>query len=335
VYLASAKYKITPDVMVYALTGSSWRPGPRAVGNFSVGPTGTEGPSAREEQFMNLPPERSKSYEIGAKTSFLNGRGSFNISAYYQDFENYPYRGPASSYVTYGQVTTGGIATVRPSVGSFNFVSPVPVTVKGVEAEASYQILDRWSIGANASYADGKIKDGTVACTDLNGDGVPDQNVATPTLAELQSSLPPGENLAVCPGFNGPAATTPKFSANIQSEYGFDIGDTMDAFVRGSATIFGNTKGDPNNTFDNVGAYGLLNLFAGLRGDDGAWEITVFSKNILNERQVLNVGSGVLSTTYRNGVGQAQTPFRSEYRSVAVTAPREFGISARVALGSR
>jgi len=335
VYLASAKYRISPNIMVYALTGSSWRPGPRLVGNFSVGPTGTEGPSAREKQFMNLPAERSKSYEIGAKTSFLNGRGRFNISAYYQDFKNYPYRGPAASYVNYSRVPTGGVPIVRPSVGSFNFVSPVPVTVKGVEAEAAYQIRDRWSIAANASYARGRIKNGTVACTDLNRDGSPDQNVATPTLPDLQGSLPAGENLAVCPGFNGPATTTPRFSANIQSEYGFDIGNTMSGFLRGSATISGKTKGDPNNSFDNVGAYGLLNLFAGLRGENGTWEITGFVKNILNERQVLSVGSGVLSTSYRNGVGQAQPPFRSEYRSVAVTAPREFGISARIALGSR
>ncbi len=335
VYQASAKYKITPDVMVYALTGSSWRPGPRVVGNFSVGPTGTEGPSDREEQFMNLPPEKSKSYEIGAKTSFLNGRGSFNISAYYQDFKNYPFRGPAASYVTYSRVTTGGVTTVQPSVGSFNFVSPVPVTVKGVEAEASFQILDRWSISANAAYADGKIKNGTIACTDLNGDGVPDQNVGTPSLPQLRASLPAGQNLAICPGFNGPASTTPKFSTNIQSEYGFDITDALEGFVRGSATIYGSTKGDPNNAFDDVDSFGLLNLFAGVSDQDGDWEVTVFAKNILNQREITNVGSGVLATTYRNAQGQAQTPFRSEYRSVSVTAPREFGISARVAFGAR
>ncbi len=28
------------------------------------------------------------------------------------------------------------------------------------EAEASFEITDRWSLGANASYADGKIKNG-------------------------------------------------------------------------------------------------------------------------------------------------------------------------------
>jgi iron complex outermembrane recepter protein len=35
VYLASAKYEITPDIMVYALTASSWRPPAVRPGNFS------------------------------------------------------------------------------------------------------------------------------------------------------------------------------------------------------------------------------------------------------------------------------------------------------------
>lgn len=335
VYTGSVKYKLTPDIMVYALTGTSWRPGPRVVGNFSVGPTGTEGPSARELAFMNLPPERSTSYEIGLKTTFLNGRGRFNISAYYQDFKDYPYRGPAANYISYSRVTVGGVPTVQPSVGSFNFVSPVPVRVKGVEAEAAFRILEGWNISANAAYADGRIRNGDIACTDLNGDGKPDQNVGTPSLPALQAALPAGQNLAICPGFSGRSLSTPKFSANIQSSFDFALADNLDGFLRASATISGKTLNSRENTFDDVGAYGLLNLFAGLRGGDGAWEISLFGKNILRERKLLSVGSGVLSTTWRSSTGQTQAPFRSEYRSVSTTSPREFGISARVALGSR
>jgi iron complex outermembrane receptor protein len=327
VYLASAKYQITRDVMVYALTGSSWRPGPRVVGDFSVGPNGTSGPSALERQFTDLPPERSKSYEIGAKTSFLNGRGRFNLSAYYQKFKDYPFRGPSVAFVNYRLVN--GVAT--PEVGTFNFVSPVPVTVKGVEAEASFQILRRWSVGANVAYSDGRIKGGTIACTDLDRNGVPDTNATTPTLPVLQAALPPGQTLAVCPGISRRALTSPKFSANLQSEFGFALAEGIDGFVRGSATIFGKTQNDPANTFDDVGSYGLLNLFAGVRDKDGAWEVTLFGKNILRERQVLSVGSGVLTTSYRS---PAVNTYVSQYRSISVTAPREFGITLRVATGS-
>lgn len=196
----------------------------------------------------------------------------------------------------------------------------------------SFQVLPRWSISANAAYADGQIRNGTIACTDLDRNGVPDANATQPTLAQLQAALPAGENVAVCPNVSQRSVTSPKFSANIQSEYGVSLMRDLDGFVRALATIAGGTENDPNNGFDNVGAYGLLNLFAGLRAPDGAWEISIFGKNILRENQVLNVGAGVQSTSYRTTTANT---FRSEYRSITVTAPREFGISARFALGSR
>ncbi len=341
VYLASAKYKFTPDFMVYALTGSSWRPGPRAVGNFSFGPN-RGGQTARELAFQNLPPERSKSYEIGIKTSFADGKGRFNLSAYHQTFRNYPFVGPQVFYLSTSNTGAVTVATAN-NPGGFGFLSPVNVEVNGVEGELSYQLLERWSLGANAAYADGKIKNGTIACTDLNGDGVPDINVARPTVAQLQAAVGAGQTLSQCSGVNRRSTASPKFSANLQSEYGFDIGADADGFVRGLYSFYGKTGGNPDNPFDDVGAYGLLNLFAGIRDKDGSWEITAFAKNILNERKILTVGNSTLSTSYQvlqfgpGGVPTGATGENSvsSYRSVSVTAPREFGISARIALGSR
>lgn len=338
IYTASAKYQVTPDVMIYALTGTSWRPGATAIGNFSVGPTGTEGPSARERTFMNLPPERSQSYEIGAKTSFLDGRGHFNVSAYYQKFTNYPFRGAAIPFVSYGFVT-GQPAPVA-SVATFNFLAAVPVEVKGVEVDASFRILDGWTISGNAAYSDGKIKNGTIACLDLDNNGVPDTNAATPTLAQLQAALAAGSNagqrLGVCSGYNARSITTPKFTANIQTEYSFDITASVEGFVRGSASIYGKTANDESNTFDDVGAYGLLNMFAGFQSADGSWSVTAFAKNLLNERQILSVGQSALRASVRSPASPGGfVNYVSEYRSISVTAPREFGLNLRVALGSR
>ena len=202
------------------------------------------------------------------------------------------------------------------------------------------EILDRWSIGLNASYSDGKIKNGTIACNDINGDGVPDINVPTPTTAALLASLPAGENVAQCSGVNRRSLTSPKFGANVQSEFGFDIGASADGFVRGLYNVFGKTANDPDNTFDDVGSYGLLNLYAGIRADDGSWEISLFGKNITKEREVLNVGSGPLATGYRRLTpptfrSVVSETFTSQYRTVQVTAPREFGITAKIALGGR
>ena len=331
VYLASVKYQFTPDLMVYALTGSSWRPGPRAVGNFSFGP-GRNGQTARELAFQNLPPERSKSYEIGLKTSFDNGKGRFNLSAYHQKFRNYPFVGPQVFYISTNNTGSESVSTAN-NPGGFGFLSPVDVTVNGVEGELSYQLLERWSLGLNAAYADGKIKNGTIACTDLNRDGVPDINAVRPTVAQLQAVVGAGQTMSVCNGINRRASATPKFSANLQSEYGFEVGTDTDAFVRGLYSFFGKTSNNPDNPYDDVDAYGLLNLYAGLRDKDGMWEITLFGKNILRTREILTLSSSLVATSVQ--VGATGITPTAPYRSVTVTAPREFGISARIALGSR
>lgn len=331
VYVASAKYRVTPDIMIYALTGSSWRPGPRAVGNFSFGPN-RQGQTARELSFQNLPPERSKSYEIGLKTSFHDGRGRFNLSAYHQKFRNYPFFGPQVFYISTNGNGVESVATAN-NPGGFGFLSPVPVEVNGGELELSYQLLERWNLGVNAAYADGKIKSGTIACTDFDGNGIPDVNPARPTVQSLQTAVGAGQTLSRCTGVSRRAAVTPKFSANVQSEYGFDVGPSMDGFVRGLYSFFGKTQGSADNSFDDVGGYGLLNLYAGLRDKDGRWEISLFGKNITREREILTVASSVVSTSVQ--VGATGTSQTSPYRSITVTAPREFGVSARIALGSR
>ena len=330
VYMGSVKYQITPDIMVYATIGSSYRPGPRVIGNFSTGPTG-QGPSAREQQFLNLPAERSTSYEIGAKTSFLDRRGRLNVSLYRQDFDNFVFRGPGVVFRNYERNSAGAF---NPTVGTFNFVSAVPVRVEGAEVEASFQIMERWSLGLNASYSNGRIKGGTIACTDLDQNGVPDANPQTPAnTTALNNGLPAGQNVSICTGYNSRASFAPKFSANLQTEYAFDFSDHIGGFVRGLFNFTGENSGDPNNAFDNVDAYGLLNLYAGVRDADGAWEITAYGKNILREQRVLFTTSNPTSTTVRTPFGSST--FASPYVPVTVTAPREFGLSFRVALGSR
>ncbi|MET1756418.1 TonB-dependent receptor [Novosphingobium sp. RD2P27] len=331
IYTASVKYEFSRDFMIYGLVGSSWRPGPRVVGNFSVGPDGT-GQTARERSFLNLPDETSTSYEVGAKTSFWNGRGRLNVSAYYQEFQNYPFRGPAVPFLNY---SAPGAPAV---VSTFNFVAPVPVEVKGIEGEASFNLLDRWSLSLNASFADGRIKNGTIPCTDLNRDGSPDVNAVVPTNpAQFAATLEPGQTLAQCSGINRRSTTSPKFSANVQSQYAFDLTDQLSGFIRGLATLRGRTNGAPETTFDDQEAMGTVNLFAGVRGENNRWEVAAFVKNLFDKQRVISVGPAALRAQVNTNGRPPNNVIQyvSEYRTVNVTAPQEFGVTARVAIGGR
>lgn len=322
IYSASVKHNFTPDLMIYASTGSSWRPGINVVGDFS------QRQSALESSFINLPAETSKSYEIGMKSTLFGGKVRANLTGYHQKFKNYPYRtgGRGVYFVDYTN-------PANPVVSQFNFVGAVPVEVNGIEGDVSFDIMRGWSVNAVASYSMGKIKNGIIPCNDINKDGVPDATTNAPSLPVLQEATGTN-NLAACAvsqrsGFQSP------FSATLTSEYKFAISDHTDAYVRGLFNFAGTSRVDPNNIYDDIGSYGLVNAFAGIRDPKGAWEISLFAKNLFDTTKTLS-RSDPLFTSYRNAAaGFAATTYTSTYTTVTSTVPREFGINVRYAFGSR
>ncbi|MCE7796535.1 TonB-dependent receptor [Sphingobium sufflavum] len=331
IYSASVKYQVTPDIMAYASTGSSWRPQIDVVGNSDLQR------SALETSFLQVLPETSKSYEAGVKSSWFDRRLNVNVTGFHQTFKNYPYRAPGAG--VYFINTSANTATTPPTlvqgVSAFNFVSAVPIEINGVEAEIQFRPSSRFNLGVNAAYSLGKIQNGLIPCNDLNSDGTPDGAGSAPSLTDLRAAT--GSNdisgcrVSTRSGFNSP------FSANIQSEYNLPLDDRLDAYVRGLFTFTGASQGDPTNSYDNISSYGLLNLYTGVRAHDGSWEISAFVKNVANLEKVLTRSNGPTFTAYRE-VAQAPTGsrvFNSSYFAVSMTQPREFGLNLRVAFGSR
>jgi iron complex outermembrane receptor protein len=328
VYTASAQYSITPDVMVYVNTGSSYRPGIAVVGDFNLAQ------STLEKSFLNLPSETSKSYEGGLKSTLFDRRMRLNVSAFHQKFANYPYRAPGTGVYYVNTVSNGAGGTAQ-QVAQFNFAAAVPVEVNGVEGEVSYELASNWNVGLVASYAMGKIKNGTIPCNDLNGDGKPDVITSAPSLTALQAAVGT-DNIDSCK-VSQRSSFQPPFSTSIQSEYSLPIG-SFEGYVRGLVNYNGKSQGDPTNTFDDVSGYTLVNLFAGLRAADKGWEISLYAKNLFNTDKVLT-RTDPLSTSYQQltlpAFSPVATTVTSTYTTITTTPPQEFGITFKVALGSR
>ncbi|MBO9725375.1 MAG: TonB-dependent receptor plug domain-containing protein [Novosphingobium sp.] len=345
IYSGSIKHNFTPDLMIYVATGSSWRPGINVVGDFNITP------SALENSFLHLPAETSKSYEIGLKSTLMDGRMRFNLTGYHQKFKNYPYRVPGSGVFYVNTVAlrnaSGAVTGLAQQVSNFNFAGAVPVEVNGVEGDVSFDITPNWSLNASASYSLGKIKGGTVPCNDLNGDGVPDATTTAPSLAELQAAVG-ANNIAACDVTQRASFMAP-FSATVQSEYSFPVFDKTNAYLRGLMTYTGKSQGDPGNAWDNVSGYALVNLFAGLRSDDGAWEVGLYAKNVFETTKTLTRTNPLFTAYQQLGfagqfdpatgrpvfTGPTAATATSTYTGVTTTAPREFGINVRYAFGSR
>ena len=328
VYSASLRHKFSDDLMVYAATGSSARPPVRAIGNFSIAY------SPLEIAHTTFGAETSKSYEVGFKSSWMDKKVRLNATYYHQDFQNYPYRA-AGAGIYYININSSNQA----NRSRFNFISAVPVKVDGVEAELALNPFENFSLSTTLNWSKSVIsKNAKIACADVNKDGVPDTGV--PTLAQMQAAYG-AEHLAEC-GAQGSATFLPEWSGTVQAEYTAKLSDGLDGYVRGLFAWKGSTRGDEFNAYDDVGTYGLLNLYAGLRAPDGAWEVGAYVKNVGNVTRLASGDGSPLdsSTTLLRVAPGNPLPFGSQtyssyYRGVSVTPPREFGVSMRFALGAR
>ncbi len=141
-------YDINPDIILNAQVSKGFRLG--GINDPLNEPlcTGTD-----RETFGNRPNfanETLWNYEVGAKTSFMDGRGSFNVAAFYSDIKNLQ-------------------ATLDAGTCSSRIVFNVPkARSMGVEAELFMQVTNELSFGLNGSYTDSELRS-TVTSTNENG----------------------------------------------------------------------------------------------------------------------------------------------------------------------
>ena len=295
IYSVSASHHFSRDFLVYANTGTSWRDGPAVVGivNANNDPTLAALSTTR--------PETSRSYEVGFKSTLLDGRARVNMALFRQTFHNLIIR---TEPVEYLQATSAGSAGT-PAL--FNFTTQVNAVIEGFDIDTALQVTHNWNITAAVSYADGRAENGSIPCNE---------------------AIPTGQYVAMC-AYSGSTSRDPLWNATITSEYTHEVRDGVDGFLRGLFTYYPkNPRQSPGSGFiaDN---YSLLNLYAGLRSQDGAWEVSAFAKNAFKTDKQLSLDANPFT------VSGAPITLNSGYYGVSYTPRREVGVNVRNAFGSR
>lgn len=198
--------------------------------------------------------------------------------------------------------------------------------MKGFEADLAFDVTDNFNIAGTLAYADGKIKNAAFPCVDLNDDNVPDSSA--PSAADLYAETQ-GNQVDICRGNASPSSAA-KWSGSLQAEYSRSVSDGTEGYLRGFVSWKGNSKGFEINPYDQVRKFGLVDLFLGLRDPDGAWDVSVFAKNIFDTHRVLTRTDTPVSTVISNSASTV-----TRYLGITTTEPREFGLNFRVAFGSR
>lgn len=295
---------LTSDVMTYFSYGRGFR-----------GPGANRGvPIPNVAAIAELPPETTDSYEIGLKGSFFDRRVRFNINAFQQDFTGF--NAAAADIPFCPNYAPNCRLQVAPSffiplATSGQIIFAGDARVRGVEAEISASLTEKWSLQGTLAYANGKFKDAPIPYRpDLNQDGQPDSNsefaaLATQPIYFRQSSSAISE--------------IPKWNFTVQSEYRTQLGGA-DTFVRGLFIYKG--KHQDVSGANSYSAQPIFNLYLGARDITPGLEISLFAKNLFDTRKLTNITVPINFGTLPTG-----------YREVSYTPPREVGITARFSFG--
>lgn len=249
-YRLGLQRQFTDDVMLYAA--------------FATGHKGqtfdlTTGFNLNRQLAGPVLPETSKSYEIGARTQFLDGRLTVNTTVFdvrYDDFQ------------------AQGIEFLPD--GSFNFrLSNVgKVRTQGVEVDSLAALSEHLKVNLSLAFVDAVIEEFPL------GQCYPGQTAAqgctgTPARQDLSGHRPP---------------QAPEFKATAGFDYARPIGGgSLEGVLQGAyayqSDINYALSGDPEGEQD---AYGILNLSVGVRNPDKGYEVIAFVNNALDEQYYAN-----------------------------------------------
>jgi len=258
---------LTEDVMAYASVDASYRPTGQSYHPTINGSNGSVTPGAEIMEDMRFAEEDTLAFEVGFKSTLLDGRAQLNGAFYYQSMNEYQ-----SQFKDIKADGNGnGVVATDPNDAAPKFLtSNVDATSIGAELELKALLTENWTLGTTLSYNDFTFDDGQQApCNDSAHDFTTDGWVAT------------------CDVSGQRVGDAPNWSLNVSSEYTIPM-DQFDVFVRGLYKYDG-ARTNPTLVESDAGlahrsGYGVVDLFTGLRSKDQLWEVSAWSKNLFDKQ---------------------------------------------------
>lgn len=130
----AADYRFSPEVMAYAQVATGYRAG-------GVNPRPFFGPSSPFNQIKTFSPETLTSYEAGIKTDLFDRKMRFNLSAFFNDYNN--------------MILTLSACPISPCLQPNNVGK---ARVKGIEVETVLRPAENFTLDGALSYIDFQYK---------------------------------------------------------------------------------------------------------------------------------------------------------------------------------
>jgi len=290
----TAQYAFTPEINGYLY----WSKGLKS-GRFNT--------SAAAFNFAFIPPEELENLELGLKSTLLDGRLVLNAALFTQDVKGQQLLVVVPNPLCTFNNVTGAITGCPPgTVPTLSGVQAIGDSdVWGGEIEGRWQTTDRLALSWGVGYARHQFVDAVG----------PFRNT------DPQLFLP-GETLKGKTSINSPRVT-----ANLSAEYRTPIGSgAMQLTLRGDAIHTGRRYVDLANRA-SIEPVTRFNARATLNAGDSGWSLSLFGKDLTDEKTLLGAGlTGSSSCYYLETPLPAATRTSQLCQFVGIPRGREIGL---------
>lgn len=243
-YKASVRYEFTPDLSLFVT---------RATGYKGQTYDLTTGFNANRAAAGPIRPERSRDWEVGARTQFFDRRLTANVTLFTTDYSNL-------------QAQT--IETLADGTSNYRLTNVGGLRTRGVEFEGSARVGEDVNVGGGVTYLDAKYTDFPVAqCYPLQ------------TAAQGCTGTPARQNVT---GMR--VAQAPEWKFNLSGDWSPALGDTLRGIAQANWQYQSsvNFQIDDPQTFQP--AFSIVNLGLGVRDANRRWEVVAFVNNVFDKR---------------------------------------------------
>lgn len=288
----SLDYTIQPNVMAYFTYGRGYK-GP----GFDTGEYGT----------ASLPvalvkPEISQNYELGVKSTLLDHKLQLNAAVFYEIFTDFQ----TSAIVCQASAVPGGACTTTIlNTNAGHLIS------RGVEAQFAYVPVAGLTINGGVTYLNAFYQDLYAGC-------YPNQPVGTG----------PGQcnNALWLEGVSNDSgnqlAQAPKWSLDLSARYDHPVANGWNGFIQGDVSYRTSFNFEPNDDpGTELSNFATVNGSLGVRTTDGRIGITVFARNLTDQRVptfLYITGASVLLQGPSNSIGLLQSFSPDSFRQFGV-----------------
>jgi len=257
-WLINPSYRFSSDVLGYASVSYGEKSGAANLG-------------ARPGDRIIIDPEKALNYELGLKTTLLDGRVTLNGNLYRTEITDYQ-----------------GTITTTTGSGTRSFLTNIgEVSLQGLELEGSAQASEALTLSFAAAFNDARYDSYT--------------NAPLP----VEYLFPGGPVSADLSGTRVPSA--PKFTGQISLNYAQPVSDRLALFGYANQTWRSDTSLYTLSEFGRQDAYGLTNVGLGIRALDDRWSLNVWTRNLFDEEYAIAFGAASATAPYIQILGEPRT----------------------------